>query len=354
MRGVVLVVLGLLVLRDTASADWRKLLGKDAPVFETTWLRLCDGGSFEVLKGRAVVVVFWSAEGEAAGDELFLIGELHERIYQKGGRVLALTDSSVETAKAVYEAEGALCPVGADTRYPEYGLGKLPYAYLVAPDGRVAWQGPFASLHPSTLDPVVKRSKPFVLPEMSKDNKESADAFRKGNLLDATVWAVDMAVRTRKEAQRLPAMTAYADLFEAEANCIKGLTELYRAYWWSLFQDGIDRGDYDRALYGLGLIQRHLGATPYRAKELGVDVGDGLRAANEARKLDTPEVKHSLEASRALASIVAAPVPSTFSEKAKTNLLTALEEFQKKWEGTCAAKRAARRARWISGLPTKG
>ncbi|HEX5136929.1 MAG TPA: hypothetical protein VFY93_08160 [Planctomycetota bacterium] len=354
MRRVGLTVLGLLLLHGLAFGDWKRLLGKDAPVFATTWLRMCDGGSFDVLRGRAVVMVFWSAAGEAAGDDLFLIGELHERIYQKGGRAFALTDSAVERTREVYEAEGVLCSVGADTHHPEYGAGKLPYAYLVAPDGRVAWQGPLASLQPSTLDPVVRRSKPFVLPEMSKENKESANAFKKGNLIEATFWAVDQAARWKKDAKRLPDLLPYAQLYEAEANCFVSLTELCRVYWWGLFQDGIDRGDYDRALYGLDLIQRHLDAAPFGAKELGVKVGDGRRAAAEAKKLDTPEVKRSLEASKALAALVAAPIPSTLTEKAKSNRLAELEEFQKEWEGTYAAKRAARRARWISGLPTKG
>jgi AhpC/TSA family len=348
------LALGLLLLQGTAFADWEKLLGKEAPDVGTTWLRPCDGTTFDVLLGKAVVVVFWAAEGTAAGDDLFLISELHERIYQRGGRVLALTAAPADTTKAVLEAEGVLCPVGADTRHPQYGSGKLPYAYLVAPDRRVAWQGPFSSLHPSTLDPVVKRSKPFLLIPLSEENKGSADAFRKGMLVEASVWALEKAAREKKQAARLPALKPFAELYEKEAHYIRDMTELYRAYWWSLHAEGIERGDYDRASYGLDHIQRHLDGSPYRAEEVGVRTGDGRRAADEARKLDTPEVKRSLEASKALAAVVAQAMPATLTEKAKATRLLALDEFQKKWEGTYAARRAARRAKWVSGLPTKG
>jgi hypothetical protein len=60
------VALGLLLLGGAASADWAKLLGKEAPDLEATWLRACDGISFDVREGRAVVVVFWSASEKSA------------------------------------------------------------------------------------------------------------------------------------------------------------------------------------------------------------------------------------------------------------------------------------------------
>lgn len=349
-----LFALGLLLLAGAASADWAKLQGKEAPDLEATWLRACDGTSFDVLQGRAVVVVFWSASEKSAADDLFLINELHERIYRQGGRALAVTADSAETTRPVWEGEDVLCPVAADARHPLYGSGKLPYAYVVGPDRRVAWQGPLSTLYPSTLDPVVKRSKPFVLLPLSKENKECEAAFRKGQLVDATVWALEKAARAEKEAKRLPEMRPFADLFTKEAKYVQSLTELYRAYWWNMAEEGAKRGDYERALYALDLIQRHLGGYPYRAEEYGVRVGDDARATDEARKLDTPEVKRSLEASKALAVLNAQPVPASLTEAAKTARLQALDEFQKKWEGTSAARRAARRAKWLSGLPTKG
>jgi hypothetical protein len=350
-----LVALVVALLAGTASADWEKLVGKDAPDFTATWLRSVDGTSLDVLFGKAVVLAFWSPEAEGAADQLFLLNELHDRIYRRGGRVLVLTTATSEATKPPCDAEEVFCAVGVQAEHAAYGSGKLPYVYLVAPDRRVAWQGMFSALQPSTLDPVVKRSKPFVLAlELCKENKDVADAFKKGRLVEASGWALEKAARSRKEAERLRDLRPFAELDEKEAAYIHSLVELNRVYWWSLVAEGRERQDYDRMLYGLDLIQRHLGGFANNAEKLGVRLGDDGRAADEARKLDTPEVNRSLEASKALVTLIAQPVPSSLTEAAKANRLVELEEFQKKWDGTCAARRAARRARWISGLATKG
>jgi hypothetical protein len=340
-----------LLLSFARGAEWADRVGKEPPGGDTTWLRTVEGTSYEMLLGRVLVLVYWSPTRERVRDDLFLMAELHERIYRRGGRVLALTEAPAEAVKPLLAEEDVFFAVGAGTVHSGMAGSELPYAFIVGPESTVLWQGPLSAVPAKTLETALRRAKPFALPRLHDMHEKNAKLYGKGKLFEAACEArfmAEFAVGYFKGNQRR------IDLITADAKYIVDRVEAYRAYWWRLVEEGLSRSDFDQALYALEEIRLHLAGEYFKAADYGIRAGDdkvASRRRDEIRK--GPLVDRGLKASKSLAALIATQEAARLTEEAKAQLLARFAEFQREWDGTYAARRAARRAKWLAGQPTE-
>jgi hypothetical protein len=340
--------LGFLVLAAGAS-DWLECVGRKPPKGATTWIRTCDATTYEDLVGRVIVLVYWSPAGEGARDDVFLIEEMHERISRRGGRLLALTEAAADPAKALLAEENLFCAVGADTKIDSGSGSELPYAYLIDPLGMVRWQGPLRQLPVKELEAALRQAKPFALPQLHDMHEKAVKIYGKGKLVEAACDAMFTAEFSkdyfRGDDRRIQLITE-------DAKYIKERVEAYRTYWWGLVEEGKARGDFDQVLYALEEIRLHLGGDPYNAADYGVRLGDDKRAVEERNELKkNPLADRSVRATKAYDALVGKAESTRLTPEAKTQMLKRFEDFQREWEGTWAARRAARRAKWLEAQP---
>ncbi|MFI5403364.1 MAG: hypothetical protein ACHQ1G_10535 [Planctomycetota bacterium] len=340
-----------LFLSVAAASDWMECVGGAAPGGTTTWIRSCEGTNYDHLLGRVIVVAYWGPSREGARDDVFLMQELHERIYRRGGRLLALTEASDDATRALLAEEDLFCAVGVETKIVGGSGSELPYAYVIDPKGTVLWQGQLRELPGKALDGALRQAKPFGLPRIHDMQEKSAKLYGKGKLVEAACDAMFMAEFSKDyfkgNARRIQLITE-------DANYIKARTEAYRAYWWGLVEEGMSRSDFDQVLYALEEIRLHLGEEPSRAADFGIRTGDDKRAVEQREGLrKNPLVDRSLKATKSYEALVGKQESARLTAATKAQLLQRFEEFQREWDGTCAARRAARRAKWVEGLPVE-
>ncbi|MFI5402516.1 MAG: hypothetical protein ACHQ1G_06230 [Planctomycetota bacterium] len=342
------VAIGLLGIAAGAS-DWLECVGRKPPRGATTWIRSCEATTYEGLLGRVIVLVYWSPAAERARDDVFLMQEMHERICRRGGRVLALTEAAADPVKALLADESLFCAVGADSKIDSGSGSEVPYAFLIDPLGMVRWQGPLRQLPAKELEAALRQCKPFALPELHDMHEKTAKVYGKGKLVEAACEAMFTAEFSkdyfRGDDRRIQLITE-------DAKYIKGCVEAYRTYWWGLVEEGKSRGDFDQVLYALEEIRLHLGGDPYNAADYGIRIGDDKRAVKERDDLKkNPLADRSVRATKAYDALVGKLESARLTPEAKAQMLKRFEDFQREWEGTWAARRAVRRAKWLEAQP---
>ncbi|MHC4931411.1 MAG: peroxiredoxin family protein, partial [Planctomycetota bacterium] len=235
-------LLCFLLIVLTARAEWVYLVGQPAPPFEPAqWIDAPDGATLEALRGRAVLVVFWSIESDRSVGVVPFLNDLHALYSTRGLRVVALAKEGADKLGPSLEKNGVEfhTAVGEVTRY---GSGEMPHSLLVAPDGTVAWQGKPTSLPIDQLEKLLKKVKLFWAPKP----KGAAALYAKGKLAEA-------------EAAGFPA----------------DRIEMHRAYWNRQAQSGLPT----LVVAALRSIQKHFKGTPEaeaaaaREKQLKADPG---------------------------------------------------------------------------------
>ncbi len=338
-----------LLVSVAAASDWSECVGKEPPGGRTTWIRSCEGTNYEHLLGRVIVLTYWSPAREDAREDVFLMEDLHQRIYRRGGRVLALTEASADAARALLAEEDLFCAVGVETKIDGGGGSELPYAFLIDPKESVQWQGRLRDLPTKALEAALRQAKPFGLPRLHDMHENNVKLYGKGKLVEAACDAMFTAEFSkdyfRTNARRVK-------LIAEDADYIKRRAEAYRAYWWGLVEEGMSHADFDQVLYALEEIRLHLGGEHFRAANYGIRTGDDKLAAEQREGLrKNPLVDRSLKATKSYEALVGKQESTRLTAATKAQLLQRFAEFQREWDGTCAARRAARRAKWLEGQP---
>jgi hypothetical protein len=225
----------------------------------------------------------------------------------------------------------------------------VPYAYLIGPEGTVRWQGALRDLPTKELEAALRQAKPFGLPRLHDVHEKTVKLYGKGKLFEA---ACDAMFTVEFSKDYFKGNERRIQLITEDAEYIKDRAEGYRAYWWQLVEEGRARGDPEQVLYALEQIRLCFGGEHFRAKEYGIRAGDDKRAAeerDEAKK--DPLVDRSVRATRSYDALVGKQETTRLTADAKAQFARRFEDFQREWGGTYAAKRAARRAKWLAAQP---
>jgi len=297
----------LFVAASSAQAEWAALVGKEPPAISVdAWLRAPEGETLADLRGRIILLQFWSPKEAAASEHL---NELAASYSRRGLRILALTEAD---ALAGLEAGGLLFHVGrSGTAAAAFGGGKLPYAYLVAPDGKVAWQGEATALKRDAIETLLRKVKAFPVRKVVEAVRPAAKAYAKGRLAEAETLA-----RQAPESD--------------DAKYILARVEAHRTYWARQVEVGVQAGAYALAVDALRRTKKHFKGTP---------AGDAA-AAREKKLVADPAVKAALRATTQLERHWTERRRAGDRPKALRSLAKKVERFRKKYAGTPAAARA--------------
>jgi len=301
------ILCALVVAASSARAEWAALVGKEPPpVSVDAWIHAPEGETLADLRGRVVLLQFWSPEDAAPSERL---NELAASYTSRGLRILALTEAD---ALAGLEAGGLLFHVGrSGTAAAAFGGGKLPYAYLVAPDGTVAWQGLAAALKRDAIETLLRKVKPFPVRAVVEAVKPAAQAYAKGRLA---------------EAESLAREVPESD----DARYILARVEAHRAYWARQVESGVRTGAYHLAVDALRRTKKHFKGT----------AAADAAAAREKKLMADPAVKAALRAATQLERLWAERRRAGNRPKALRALAKKVGRFRKKYDGTPAAARA--------------
>lgn len=252
------------------------------------------------------------------------LNELRASFAKDGLRILAITSEDAEKIEPFVPQKGITYSVGLISEQTPYGSGGIPHAYLVAPDGTVAWEGHPASLSEGEIEKHLKKVKDFYLRPLDAALKSASAAFQKGDLGAAESLAKDGS----REA-------------EADAQHILGRVEKYRAYWKREVEEGEKIGSYDRVFAALDLVSKHFKGTV-----------DATWADTHEKELKAdPAVKKELAASKELDKIAAEKAEAGTRAKKIAEVADRLEKFLKKHEGLKTAERAKQMLEGLKAAP---
>ena len=210
-------------------------------------------------------------------------------------------------------------PVALSKKTQAYGTGGIPHAYLVAPDGKVVWDGHPARLSGGQIEKLLRKTRDFYVRKVVPQLKPAATAFTKGKLAEAE----KLADRVRESASD----NAVID----DAKYVIERVATVRNAWNARIESGTKAGIYADVIAALRQNQKHIAGT--RAAEAAT--------ANNAALQADPAVKAELKASKALEKLYKENEKAS-SRKKKQALAKRVRKFQKKYAGTKAAERAER------------
>jgi len=208
-------------------------------------------------------------------------------------------------------------PVAISKKTQDYGSGGIPHAYLVAPDGKVVWDGHPASLPNGTVEKLLSKTKDFYARKVVRQLKPAASAFSKGKLAEAE----KLAEQVREAASD----NAVID----DAKYVIGRVATVRNAWTARIERGTKDGLFADVIEALKKIEKHFAGTR----------GAADATAKIAELNADPTVKAELKASKALDKLYKENQKAS-SRKKKQALAKKVERFQKKYAGTKAADRA--------------
>jgi thiol-disulfide isomerase/thioredoxin len=206
-------------------------VGQPAPEIQAGyWLNtgpLTLGG----LRGKIVVVEFWATWCPPCRASIPHLVALHKKHAGKGVVIVSLTQEDKGAVKGFVKANKMIYAIGGKSSSGgRYGVRGIPAAFIVDPEGKIAWTGhPMGGLDraleqqlkktpPSLLDP---RSKATLAKQIQRVETAVAkkDYARAGKILNS-LRGVDQDATLRERAGRLRATLAEAaasSLEKAEA-----------------------------------------------------------------------------------------------------------------------------------------
>jgi hypothetical protein len=210
-------------------------------------------------------------------------------------------------------------PVGIAKKTDGYGSGGIPHAYLIAPDGKVVWDGHPASLSNGQIEKLLRKAKDFYVRKVVREVKPAAAAFSKGKLVEAEELA--NAIKEKEGAGRESVV---------DAEYVLGRVAAMRVAWNHKVESGTKAGLYLDVFEALGRIQKHFAGTE-EARAAGTKLAE-LKANRD--------VKVELKASKALEKLAEQKTKAGTSDRKLDTVRKKVERFIRKYERTKAAERA--------------
>ncbi|MHC4821763.1 MAG: thioredoxin domain-containing protein [Planctomycetota bacterium] len=340
MKRILTVTAALLLAATAARAE--SLLDKAAPVPKAkTWVRGETPPKWKSLKGRAALVELLDPDDLVSLGLHSRTGEISQRTKDRKLLIVSLavgTGGDKGTAQAFAAEQGGDWAFGCDDTgsvWVDFGSPSLPCYFLVAPDGRVLWQGSPATLDDAKLDRFLEWCRLWRKDEVAKPVRKAAGLYASGKYGAASREAAKAvaAVRKRKEAD-LPVDGGEEKDAAVVVDAVKAVAEIRLAIAKKLEKD---RWSLD-ALEIYEAIEARFGGTDWK------------KAAEErisAMKLDKRAMKE-VEAGKRLRKILKGTKPLTPRNVEKA--IEALDTMISYYEGLVTADRAKAHARRLRKL----
>jgi hypothetical protein len=234
-------------------------------------------------------------------------------------RILAISSEDAAKVQPFIFQKGITYPVGIYNAHAEgYGGGGIPHAYLIAPDGLVAWEGHPASLQEGQVEDVVRQARDFYVRKVAAELKPAAAAFEKGKLAEAKALAE--AAKAKGGGREV----------EADADYVLARVTATVASWNRTVEKGAEDGLYTEVFDALAKIQKHYP---------GTDEATAAAAKDKELKAD-PVVARELDAAKKLEKIMEDARRAEGDEKKLKGVAKKLEKFIEAYPTSKASKRA--------------
>lgn len=141
-----LTTLGLVLsFLSTAKADLEpKAIGESAPSLQlSSWVN-GEAFSLEGKRGSCVVLLFWGSYYKEFHPYLADLNEFASLMEPKGVSFLGISTETVSQLKENAASFGVQFPLAIDSStalFSQYGVTRIPYAFVIDPEGKIAWSG---------------------------------------------------------------------------------------------------------------------------------------------------------------------------------------------------------------------
>ncbi len=169
--GLSLSVLAAFLLVPAVSyAVGKKLVGEKPPEIQIKeWLNTSENYTLEKLKGKIVLIDFWATWCRPCVRAMPHLQKVWEAYKDKGLVVIAIsaeTKNKVEPFAKQYHYSFPFALDDNRKTNKSYDIKSIPTTYIIAPNGKVAWQGHAGS---EDVEKVIKA----LLPKVKKDSGSS-------------------------------------------------------------------------------------------------------------------------------------------------------------------------------------
>jgi peroxiredoxin len=151
----------------------KQLVGQKPPEIEIKeWLNTSEEYTLEKLKGKIVIMDFWATWCRPCVRAMPHLQQVWDAYKDKGLVVIAIsaeTKSKVEPFAKRYKYTFPFAMDDNRKTNKAYGIRSIPTTYIIAPDGKVAWQG-----HAGSKD--IEKTIQALLPKVKKDAGSSGSS----------------------------------------------------------------------------------------------------------------------------------------------------------------------------------
>ena len=127
-----------------ATRDAKMPMAGDTPpeVSAKDWINADGAPTLTGLKGKVVLVALWTPTGSGTAQVAETLNKLHEDYGGKGLTVLSFTQDRRPILDSFQRRTKVKFVVGLEsTVKTDYGVGRLPHAFLIGKDAKVLWEG---------------------------------------------------------------------------------------------------------------------------------------------------------------------------------------------------------------------
>jgi peroxiredoxin len=223
------------------------LVGRWAPEIHVLGAHGGPAPSIQGLRGRWVLLELFRTECPHCREAVAHLNELERARFERGLRVIGLGFEPLERLRAFHAERGLAYPVAqVDVEvFRDHGVSALPTAFLVSPEGVVAWAGVPARLSLADVDRHLAASPPW--PTVPPALEPAAGLLRRDALSEARAALTRCVGRAGcgdVEAAAATALLAWTDRYAtrlaemARADAARGdVTAAYRA--WNVLAEGM-------------------------------------------------------------------------------------------------------------------
>ncbi len=264
------------------------------------------------LRGRVIVYEFFGTYCGPCKQQVSHLNELHEKYGAQGLAVISVTKEPKAAVEGFIKETSAKYPflIDAGDTAKAYGVTSIPYAAVIAPNGRIAWTGNPGSLSDGVLTEQLASAR--ILPELPSALSSVKKALGKDEFAKARQTA-EKALAHKDEATRTAAeaVMSWIDWF-AESAMTGAATDAQNGKAYDAWTA------YDRIACG------------YKGLEVGKTAG-----AKAAELLADETAEKAIDAGRRYVKLMA-----EVSDLSPKKALKKVEPFVKKYEGTPHGDRA--------------
>ncbi|MEW6357508.1 MAG: TlpA disulfide reductase family protein [Planctomycetota bacterium] len=149
------------IVMDCVFATGKSFKGRQAPEIALSKAANCkEKPSLAKMKGKAVLVEFWATWCPPCRKSIPHLIDLHNKYKDKGLVVIGITQEDASKVTPFMKQNGMIYIVGIDEggrTNQTYGIESIPMAYLIGPDGVVAWEGHPMSLKETDIEAVLDK-----------------------------------------------------------------------------------------------------------------------------------------------------------------------------------------------------